>query len=68
MGHLALDVGIGELWVASHLFGPSILWLGSLVWLGGILIWLEYQLNIYLKDPSPTFHIISWSPILAATY
>ena len=31
MGCLALDVGMGELWVEPHLFGSSILWLGLLI-------------------------------------
>ena len=31
MGCLALGVGMGELWVVSHLFGPNILWLGLLI-------------------------------------
>ena len=31
MGHIALSVGIGELWVAADLLNSSILWLGLLI-------------------------------------
>ena len=69
MGCLALGVGVGELWVASHLLDPSILWLRLQIWFGGgILIWLGYSYIISLKDPSPTsFDNITHVLILAAT-